>query len=86
MKSKMKVGEKGQVVIPKELRDRVGIKEGAEVTVKLKDGEVVIRRVRPPTSSYVEYFASTYSKKLRNEVNVKRLFEEEEIERHKRIR
>lgn len=86
MKSRMKVGEKGQVVIPKELRAQAGMKEGAEVTVELKDGEVVIRRARPPASSYVEYFASTYSKKLGGEVDIKRLLEEEWIERHKRIR
>ena len=48
MKSRMKVGEKGQVVIPKELRELTGIKEGTEVTVGLKDGAVTIRRVGPP--------------------------------------
>jgi len=56
MKSRMRVGEKGQVVIPKELRELTGIKEGTEVTVGLKDGAVTITRASPPTESYVEYF------------------------------
>jgi len=52
MKSRMRVGEKGQVVIPKELRELTGIKEGTEVTVGLKDGAVTITRASPPTESY----------------------------------
>ena len=85
MKNRMKVGEKGQVVIPKALREQAGIREGTEVTVELRDGAVTIRRVGPPTESYVEYFASTYSKKLDHEVKVKKLLEEERIERLKRL-
>ncbi len=85
MKSRMRVGEKGQVVIPKELRELTGIREGTEVTVGLKDGAVTIRRVSPPTESYVEYFTNTFSKKLHREVNIKRLLEEERVERHKRV-
>src|SRR6266850_6413049 len=79
MKSRMKVGEKGQVVIPKELRDQTGIREGTEVVVEAKDGTVTIRRAGPPTESYVEYFTSTYSKKLDHEVNIKKLLEEERV-------
>lgn len=36
-----KVGAKGQVVIPKELRDRVGLQPGTEVSFAL-DGERVV--------------------------------------------
>lgn len=75
----MKVGEKGQVVIPKELRDQTGIKEGTEVVVEANDGAVTIRRAGPPTESYVDYFLNTYSKKLKHEVNIKRLLEGERI-------
>ncbi len=85
MKSKMKVGQKGQVVIPKHVRQMAGIREGAEVTVQLKDGEVVIKRAGPPTESYVDYFITTFSKKLEHEVNVKSVIEGEEIERTKRV-
>jgi AbrB family looped-hinge helix DNA binding protein len=85
MKSRMKVGEKGQVVIPKELRDRTGIKEGTEVIVEAKDGAVTIKRVGPPTESYVDYFTTTYSRKLDHEVNIKRLLEEERFGRQKRV-
>ena len=40
-----KVGAKGQVVIPKEIRDRIGIRPGDEVTFDADGGEVRVRRV-----------------------------------------
>jgi AbrB family looped-hinge helix DNA binding protein len=81
----MKVGEKGQVVIPKGIREQTGIREGIEVVVEAKEGAVVIKRAGPPTESYVDYFTSTYSKKLDHEVNIKKLLEEERIGRQKHI-
>jgi AbrB family looped-hinge helix DNA binding protein len=42
-----KVGPKGQVVIPKTMRDRLGLRPGDEVTFEL-DGRAV--RVEPATS------------------------------------
>lgn len=38
-----RVGPKGQVVIPKELRDALGIEPGDEVTFWEQDGYVVLR-------------------------------------------
>jgi AbrB family looped-hinge helix DNA binding protein len=41
----MRVGEKGQVTIPKMLRDQLGLGAGSEVAVELRDGCIVIRKV-----------------------------------------
>jgi AbrB family looped-hinge helix DNA binding protein len=41
----MRVTEKGQVTIPKELRDRLGIGAGTEVEVEQADDTIVIRKV-----------------------------------------
>ena len=43
----MRVGEKGQVTIPKELRDALGLGAGSEVVFELQhDGEaLVVRKV-----------------------------------------
>ncbi|HEX3239656.1 MAG TPA: AbrB/MazE/SpoVT family DNA-binding domain-containing protein [Solirubrobacterales bacterium] len=40
-----KVGTKGQVVIPKGIRDAIGIKPGDEVTFEPHGAEVKVRRV-----------------------------------------
>lgn len=41
-----KVGAKGQVVLPKELRERHGIAPGDEVVFADGDGEIVVRKAR----------------------------------------
>jgi len=85
MKSRMRVGEKGQVVIPKVIREQTGIKEGTEVFVEARDGAVTIRRANPPTENYVDYFTATYSRKLGHEVDIKKLLEEERVGRQDRL-
>jgi AbrB family looped-hinge helix DNA binding protein len=48
----MKVNKKGQVTIPKAIRDRAGLHPGCEVEITVRaDGEVVIQRLpeRPST-------------------------------------
>jgi AbrB family looped-hinge helix DNA binding protein len=41
-----RVGPKGQVVVPKAIRDRLGISPGDDVVVEEVDGAVRIRRPR----------------------------------------
>ncbi|MGH9129961.1 MAG: AbrB/MazE/SpoVT family DNA-binding domain-containing protein [Acidimicrobiales bacterium] len=43
-----RVGAKGQVVIPKSLRDEANLHPGDEVDFELKDGEIVLRASRLP--------------------------------------
>jgi AbrB family looped-hinge helix DNA binding protein len=76
-KSTKTVGPKGQVVIPKEVRDETGLVEGSEVTVEAKEGAVLIRRVAPLTGNYVDYFIATYARKVEKPVDIKRIIEEE---------
>ena len=40
------VSEKGQVTIPKQLRDRLGIEAGQELDFSDEDGRLVARKVR----------------------------------------
>lgn len=42
----MRVTEKGQVTIPKELRDALGIAAGTEVEFERSDDAIIVRKVR----------------------------------------
>lgn len=44
----MKVGRRGQVTIPKTIRDRFGIGPGTEVEFVVEQGEIVLRKRAPP--------------------------------------
>jgi antitoxin PrlF len=49
-----KVGAKGQIVIPKTIRERIGIHPGDEVAFDSDDQEVRIRRVEDVTANRAE--------------------------------
>ena len=54
---KRKIGERGQITIPKELRERHGLKSGEEIAIIEADDEIVLK---PPTDE--ERLAEGYRK------------------------
>ena len=52
MDETVRVSGKGQVVIPKAVRDRLGLRAGDELSVGVQDGKIVLRK-RP--ESYTDY-------------------------------
>ena len=79
--SKKTVGPKGQVVIPKRMRDSLGLKPGVEVVLEMRDQQIVIKKPRV-NGSYTEYFITTSSPKLKKPINIKQLITQEAEERH----
>ncbi|MHB1527786.1 MAG: AbrB/MazE/SpoVT family DNA-binding domain-containing protein [Thermoplasmataceae archaeon] len=77
MEKKTTVGPKGQVVIPKEIRGKIGIKEYSEVIIDIIDDSVIIKKLKPESVSYVDYYYTTYSKKLTKIVDIKKITEEQ---------
>jgi AbrB family looped-hinge helix DNA binding protein len=75
------IGTKGQVVIPKRMREALGLKPGVEVTLELRDEEIIIKKPQAK-GNYADYFANTSSPKLEKKVNIKDLVAEEVEERY----
>lgn len=75
------VGPKGQVVIPKRIRDALDLKPGVELIIEVRGEEIVISKPKIE-GSYTEYYASTYSSKLKESVDIKKIIAEEVAQRH----
>jgi AbrB family looped-hinge helix DNA binding protein len=75
------VGPKGQVVIPKRIRDAIALKPGVDVTIELRGDEIVISKPKIERS-YTEYYVSTHSPKLKEPVDIKKIMTEEVAQRH----
>ena len=75
------VGKKGQVVIPKQLRDAMGLKPGVEVILELRGDEIVISKPKIE-GSYTEYYTTTQAPKLKKLVNIKELINQEATQRN----
>jgi len=75
------VGQKGQVVIPKQLRDALGLKPGVEVILEIRGDEIIIIKQKIE-GSYTEFYTSTYASKLKNAVNSKEIIDEEVAQRY----
>jgi len=75
------IGPKGQVLIPKPMREAIGLKPGVDVVVELRDNEIVISKPKVE-GNYTEYYTTTSSPKLEKAVNVKQLILKEVSNRH----
>ncbi len=75
------VGPKGQVVIPKQMRDALGLKPGVEVILETRGTEIVISKPKIE-GSYTEYFTATHASKLKKTVAIKEIITQEVAQRH----
>jgi len=75
-----KIGPKGQIVIPKIIREYLGVKPGDTVILEVREGELVIVPGRDPRE-FVEGFCSVVKEKLAEKIDLERLIESEVEER-----
>ena len=80
MNIRRKLGQKGQLVIPKVVREFLGIKPGDEVVIEVREKEVLIKRGVDP-ERFVEDFCSLTGRKLTKKVDLEKLLEGEVEER-----
>lgn len=53
---KREIGNKGQVVIPKDIREYMGLKKGEKIIFEIKDKEVVIKQEQNPEEFLKDFF------------------------------
>ncbi|MEM3697261.1 MAG: AbrB/MazE/SpoVT family DNA-binding domain-containing protein [Candidatus Bathyarchaeia archaeon] len=80
MRIRRRIGQKGQIVIPKDIREYVGIMPGDEVVMEVREKEVVIRSGVDP-KDFVESFCRVAGKKLTKKIDLEGLLEQEAEER-----
>ena len=75
------IGEKGQVVVPKDIRNYLGLKPGSEVLFEMREKDVIIKSAVDP-KKFVDDFCNV-SKKIKK-INIKNLEKvlEEEYDLH----
>jgi len=69
-----KIGPKGQVVIPKDIRNLLGLKEGSLINFEVIDNKVFINASWTPTE-FIEEFLNT-PKKLKEKIDIKKQLDE----------
>ena len=78
---KREIGEKGQIVVPKDIRDHLGLRPGSDVMFEIREHEVVLRRAPTDPHEFVNDFC-TVPVKLKKKVDIKRIIEMETEEKH----
>ena len=75
------VGPKGQILIPKRMREAIGIKPGIDVILEIREGEIVISKPKIE-GNYTEYYTTTNSPKIKRPIKIKEIINEEACNRH----
>jgi AbrB family looped-hinge helix DNA binding protein len=70
----VKVSSKGQIIIPKDVRERLGVRTGEKLLVLSRDGEILLRKTEKIS---IQEIAERIEKRTRKEnVDVDKLLDE----------
>lgn len=69
MTLKLKIGRKGYIILPKAIREAVGINEGDEVIVEIKDG-ILLKPVRKIDKEKLKKALNNHLNKIKNIKNL----------------
>lgn len=86
MEFERKVGPKGQVVIPKEIRRITGITPNSKVLISVEDKSIIIKpEIKEPIWQFMRKFAKEHGKQLSIK-EIKKMKEEEYEEEWRKAR
>jgi len=80
MIEKRVMGPKGQIVIPKNIREQLGLKRGSKVLFEFENGEIKLKPQKKP-EEFVEDFCNGVRKKLKKRISLDKLYTTELEER-----
>ncbi len=63
---KRAIGERGQFVVPKDIREQLGLRPGTEVTVEVKGNEMVVKPAKSVDEFLKEFFTSSKTVKVKD--------------------
>lgn len=69
MKNTATITSKGQVTIPQEVRRRLGLKQGDQVTFEIENGHTVLKPYRGEANPFTAYAGALGSFETEEEVN-----------------
>jgi AbrB family looped-hinge helix DNA binding protein len=69
MKNSSTISSKGQVTVPQEIRNRIGLSAGDRVEFVVKNGQTVIRPLRSESNPFEKYKGILKSFRSRKEIN-----------------
>ena len=69
------VGEKGQIVIPKDIREYFDLKRGSRLLFEVKNDEIIIKPQKD--EEFAEEFCSIVKEKLTKKIDIKRLYHDQ---------
>ncbi|MGQ4874811.1 MAG: AbrB/MazE/SpoVT family DNA-binding domain-containing protein [Promethearchaeia archaeon] len=75
MKIRRKIGPKGQIVIPKDVRDMLNIRPGSEILIEIGENEITIRAAQD-NMDFLKKFIQT-PKKLTEKIDYKKILDEQ---------
>jgi len=69
MKNSSTISSKGQVTVPQEIRNRIGLSAGDRVEFVVENGKTTIRPLRSETNPFEKYKGILKSFRSRKEIN-----------------
>ena len=77
MRIKREISEKGQVVIPKDIREMLGLRKGSNVVFEIRDKEVIIKPEQTPEEFLKDFLDVPKLKKRLTSKEIKKVILEQ---------
>lgn len=74
---KREIGEKGQVVIPKDIRKYLGLDIGVNIIFEVRDDEIILKKEQDPEKIVEDFFNTPKIKKKIGVKELKKIYEKQ---------